>query len=215
MAAGEISMNFLPRDERFYECFDQQIAMIREAARLLDEILTGTGQNHHAARIAELEKSADDVLHRFEDKINKSFLTPVDPEDLHSLGNGLDEILDLIDAAAFRIETYQLPEIPESGRKLGALIEQCTEKLAEAFAGLKNSGFGKRSESITKACAALNNLEQESENTARHAIRELFSSEKDPIRLIKLKELHECLETINDRMEYACDTLSNVMVKNS
>jgi len=208
-------MSFLPKDQRFFEYFDQQIAMIREAAGLLKEILAGSGQNQHVARIAEIEKNADGVMHRLEDKLNKSFVTPVDPEDLQSLASALDEVLDLIEAAAFRIEVYLLPAIPESGRKLGALIEQCAEILAQAFEGLRESGFGKRSESITNTRAALNALELESENTARRAVRELFASEKDPIRLIKLKELHECLETVNDRMEYACDTLSRIVVKNS
>jgi uncharacterized protein Yka (UPF0111/DUF47 family) len=123
-------MRFLPKDQRFFEYFDQQIAMIREAAGLLKEILAGSGQNQHVARIAEIEKNADGVMHRLEEKLNKSFVTPVDPEDLQSLASALDEVLDLIEAAAFRIEVYQLPAIPESGRKLGALIEQCAETCA-------------------------------------------------------------------------------------
>lgn len=204
-------MRFLPREEKFFHYFSQQADIIGEAIGLLGRSCrTGIPPAHEAAmKITDLEHRGDKVLHEIFDKLNETFITPLDPEDIHALASLLDDVLDYIEDAAHRIDAYEVDEITPPLRDLLHLIEQCADHLKLAFAAM---GKG---EKILAHCIEINRLEESADKLERTAVASLFQTEKDPIRLLKYKEIYEMLELATDACEDVADHLQNVVVKNS
>lgn len=204
-------MKLLPRDEKFFVLFLNQVAIISEASRLL---LRGVraGYAELAAvsnQINDLEKKGDEVIHEIFTRLNQTFITPLDPEDIHSLSSSLDDVLDYIEDAVFRIKAYRLDPIPPAVVLLCELIDGCCQALNKAFQALE------KGDKMIGVCIEINRLENEADVLARQMIADLFEKEKDPIAIIKLKEVYEALEATTDRCEDVADALQNVVVKNS
>ena len=204
-------MRLLPRDEHFYQLFLNHIDKTVQAASLLAEAADG-GQKQrpgYASRIQALEQEADDIIHDIYVRLNSTFITPIDPEDIHSLSSSLDDILDGIEECVYRLVAYQLGNVPSPMVELSRIILRSVRTLERAFTALS------RNASLTEACIEVNRLEQQADDLGREAVTELFSSEKDCIQLIKLKEIYDLLEQTVDHCEDVADALQNVMVKNS
>jgi len=204
-------MKFLPREERFHVFFLKQVALISEAARLLLEgVKTGNAQMADAAaKIKTLEQQGDEVIHNIFTRLNQTFITPLDPEDIHSLSSHLDDVLDGLEDAAFRIVAYQLDPIPPVVVTICHLILDCAKQLELAFEALE------KNQRLLEPCIEINSIEEEVDDIVRLAVKELFEKEKDAIQLIKLKEIYELLENTTDFCEDVADALQNVIVKNS
>jgi predicted phosphate transport protein (TIGR00153 family) len=204
-------MHFLPRDEHFYQLFLNHIDKTVQAASLLAEA-ADSGQKQRpgfASRIQTLEQEADDIIHDIYVRLNSTFITPIDPEDIHSLSSSLDDILDGIEECSYRLVAYQIANVPPPMVELSRIILRSVRTLERAFTALS------RNASLTEACIEVNRLEQVADDLGREAVTLLFSSEKDCIQLIKLKEIYEVLEETVDHCEDVADALQNVMVKNS
>lgn len=204
-------MKLIPREEKFYEFFLEQVRIICEASQLLLEGARA-GNDHLASaalKIRSLEQQGDEVIHEIYVRLNQTFITPLDPEDLHSLSSHLDDVLDGIEDAVHRLVAYRIAVIPPTVVQLCTIVRSCTEALQMAFTALSKNG------PLTEHCIEINRLEEVADQLVRSAVSDLFQNEKDPIAVIKLKEIYEFLEQTTDRCEDVADALQNVVVKNS
>ncbi len=204
-------MRLLPRDEQFYQLFLDHIDKTVQAASALAEAADkGDGQlQTAAARIQSLEQEGDEIIHDIYVRLNRTFITPIDPEDIHSLSSNLDDILDGIEECAHRMVSYKIRALPAPMVELCRIILRCVRTLERAFTALS------RNAPLTEDCIEVNRLEQNADDVGRDAVSDLFSTEKDCITLIKLKEIYDFLEQTVDACEDVADSLQNVVVKNS
>lgn len=201
----------IPKEEKFFQLFKDMTTNIIEGARLLKDMLDNFEHPVESQRkIKEIEHKGDSITHEIIQKLNKTFITPLDREDIYSLASKLDDILDLIDASAQRFIMYNVEAISPEAKSLGFIILQSCQAVDKAVAML-----GKKSnEQIFEACVEINALENEADRVSREAISRLFDEEKDPIQLIKWKEIYETLERATDKCEDAANILESVVVKN-
>jgi uncharacterized protein len=204
-------MKLFPREEKFFEYFHQQVKFICRAADLLVE--GAAAGNAHLANTAHqiraLEEQADTVIHEIYDRLNSTFITPLDPEDIHSLSSHLDDVIDGIEDAAHRMSAYHIDPLPPTVVEMCKVVQSCTRNLEKAFEALHKGG------NLEDHCIEINRLEEAADQLGRSAVMELFENEKDPIRVIKLKEIYEFLEATTDSCEDVADALQGVQVKNS
>ena len=204
-------MNLLPRDEKFHELFRKQVDVISQAARvLLDALQIGQSRMASAAtEIRVLEHRGDEVIHSIFTRLNQTFITPLDPEDIHKISSSLDDVLDGIEDTAHRLSSYNIDPIPPDMLELARILNACAASASRAFEALEKKGL------ILEHCIEINRLENEGDLITRSAVDDLFRKQKDPIVLIKLKEVYEFFENTIDRFEDVADVLQNVVVKNS
>jgi hypothetical protein len=160
--------------------------------------------------IKAIEHRGDVQTHEIIKKLNKSFITPFDREDIYSLSAALDDILDLIDGSAQRFVMYNVEASTPEARELAFLILQGAEAINRAL-----HVIGGRLEPIADYCVQINAMENEADRVCREAVSRLFDEEKDPIQLIKWKEIYETLEKATDKCEDAANILESVVVKNA
>lgn len=204
-------MKLIPREEKFFEYFNQQVRFICQAADLLVEGASA-GNTHLASaahQIRAIEEQADTVIHEIYTRLNSTFITPLDPEDIHKLSSHLDDVIDGIEDAVHRMLAYRIDPLPKTVLELCKLIQSCGVSLQRAFTALA------KGESLMNHCIEVNRLEEAADQLGRTAVAGLFQEEKDPIRIIKLKEIYEFLEQTTDFCEDVADALQNVQVKNS
>jgi predicted phosphate transport protein (TIGR00153 family) len=204
-------MRFLPKDEKFFHLFLNQVQLISQASALL---LSGVkAGNAHLATACEaiqkLEHDGDDLIHDILTRLNQTFITPLDPEDIHSLSSSLDDVLDGIEDAAYQLTAYRVEPIPPAVVELCEIVDGCSRALTVAFQSLSD---GKAS---LEACIEINRLEGVADLLVRRVLADLYQSDIHPMAFIKLKEVYEVLEDTTDRCEDVADTLQGVVVKNS
>lgn len=204
-------MNFLPKDERFFELFENHASILCKAAKLMINGLESgyEGMCGIAKEMGELEDQGDHVIHDIFARLRSTFITPFDPEDIQALATSIDDVLDGIDDLTFRIVAYRLDPIPPSVLGIAEMVYSCCSLLSLALNALHHK------KPVIDLCIEINRLENEADKVERMMLAELFRSEKDPIALIKQKEIYELLETITDRCEDVADVIQNVSVKNS
>ena len=204
-------MRLLPRDEKFYLLFLKQVEIISETARvLLDGLRSGRARMAACATdISVMEHRGDEVIHEIYTRLNQTFITPIDPEDIHNLSAALDNVLDGMEDTSHRLVSYRIDPIPPTMVVLGEIIASCAGALKKAFEALQHDG------NIMEFCIEVNRLENEADRIGRSAVAELFDKEENPITLIKLKEIYEFIEATIDSCEDVADVLQNVVVKNS
>jgi hypothetical protein len=204
-------MKLFPREEKFFEYFQQQATFICQAANLLVEGCSA-GSAHLASsahQIKAIEEQADTVIHEIYTRLNSSFITPLDPEDIHSLSSHLDDVIDGMEDSVHRMLAYRIDPLPSTVLELCRLLQSCGIALQQAFTALAAG------QPLMAHCIEINRLEEAADQLVRTAVSELFQNETDPIRIMKLKEIYEFLEQTTDYCEDVADALQNVQVKNS
>ncbi|MBV9037146.1 MAG: DUF47 domain-containing protein [Acidobacteriaceae bacterium] len=203
-------MNLLPKDERFFEYFHQQSDILCQASHLLLSGLKGgyEGMSQVAKRMEALERSGDEITHKILQRLSATFITPFDPEDIQALASALDDVLDTMEDAAFRIVAYRVDPIPAPALELGEMISNCCIAIGKALRALHEK------KSVAESCIEVNRLEDQADAVERTMLSTLFSANIDVITLIKLKDLYEVLESTTDRCEDVADVIQNVAVKN-
>jgi uncharacterized protein len=204
-------MRLLPREDKFFEYFLKQANFICQASALLVEG-AAAGNSHLASaahQIRAIEEQADTVIHEVYSHLNSTFITPLDPEDIHSLSSHLDDVIDGIEDSAHRMLAYKIEPIPSTVVELCRLVQGCGTAIQSAFEALA------KGKPLMNHCIEVNRLEEAADQLGRNAVADLFQNEKDPIRIIKLKEVYEFLEQTTDYCEDVADALQNVKVKNS
>ncbi len=203
-------VRLIPRESKFFEMFAELSRNITEGARLLQDILQHSREaDSRVQQLQEIEHRADDITHSIITKLNQSFITPFDREDIHRLASSLDDVLDFVNAAAVRLNMYRIVDPPPASAELAGLIVQLSEELARGVSLLQNN------QNVLAHCVEVNRLENEADRVSRKAIAELFEHEKDPIQLIKIKELYEVLENATDKAEDAANVLEGVALKSA
>jgi hypothetical protein len=204
-------MKLFPREEKFFEYFHQQVDFICQAAELLVEG-AAAGNTHlanSAHQIRAIEEQADTVIHEIYTRLNSTFITPLDPEDIHSLSSHLDDVIDGIEDSVHRMMDYKIDPLPKTVVELCRVVQSCGRALKKAFDALA------KEQDVMGHCIEINRLEEAADQLGRSAVADLFEHEKDPIRVIKLKEIYEFLEHTTDCCEDVADVLQNVHVKHS
>jgi uncharacterized protein len=199
------------KDEKFFGIFRQMTVYICEAAEILGKMvmIPETDLAALAAKIKDLEHKGDELTHRVIEELNKTFITPIDREDIHDLSAALDDVLDLIDCAATRIVLFRIVEpiraVPEI---CGVLLNQALP-ISAAVSSLQNNDH------VVEHCIEINRLENDADRLFQMAIASLFDEVKDPIDVIKRKEIIETLETATDKAEDVANVLESIIVKNT
>jgi uncharacterized protein len=201
---------FLPRQEKFYPEFVALGVEMQAGARLLEQMLaTDPPEWLRADEIKEIEHKCDVLTHQIIQQLNQTFVTPIDREDIHTLARSLDDVTDAIDAAATMLRLYKIEKVRYGARELAQIVATSAEQVRlalEAFEGRK--GVAERSVEI-------NRLENEADRMHELALERLFEEERDPIMIIKWKEILALLEDATDRCEDVANVLEGVVVKHA
>ena len=201
--------SLLPRDERFFEDFVGMAEELRGGARLLKQMLAVDPPDvSKADAIKDVEHICDGRTRAIIDRLNRTFVTPLDREDIHALAISLDDVMDAIDAAAAVIRLYKITNVRQHARRLADIICDSCDRITEALSILE-----KQSQGVLELAARVNQLEREADRVHQDAIVSLFDEERDPIAVIKWKEIFDFLEAATDRCEDVCNLLEGVVVK--
>ncbi len=203
-----MAFRLIPREEKFYSDFQALADELMRGAAALEEMLAPAEPVwSKAEEIGEIEHKCDSITHEIIQRLNRTFVTPIDREDIHELARSLDDVMDAIDASATLIKLYRLKDIRFGARELAVTITACTKQVRLALEALeKNKGL------ITHA-VEINRLENEADRIHQEAVQRLFDDERDPIVVIKWKETLDFLEHATDRCEDVANVLEGVVVK--
>ena len=203
-------IRLLPRETKFFELFAELSAAMTEGARLLRGILEDPHDvEMRVEEMQRIEHRGDKAIHAIMTKLNQSFITPFDREDIHHLASSLDDVLDYMNTAATRLVMYKISQPTTAAAELAGILVLQSEELARGVSLLEKNG------KVMQHCDEINRLEDEADRVSRKAIGALFESEKDPIQLIKMKELYEVLETATDKAEDAANVLEAIVLKSA
>jgi uncharacterized protein len=202
-----------PREESFLPQFARAAEIILEAATALDRLAADfTDVELKVAHIKHLEHEGDQIAHQTFGLLSRTWITPIDREDIHALVKALDDVLDYLDAGAARLVLYKIPA-PTAGLKSAtAILVQSAEAIRRAIGLL---GDLKNSAAILEICVEINRLENEADSLNRISIGRLFETEKDPIALMKWKEIYEVLEEATDCCEDVANVFEQIVLKSS
>ena len=201
----------IPREEAFFVLFEKAAQNALDGAEVLKDLLDNfDGIKEKARQIEEIEHKGDTLTHEIVKKLNTTFITPIDREDILALTSSIDDVIDLIHAAATRILLYKITEPTPQAKELGFLILKSTRELHRGITRLST-----KMDEVFEHCVEVNSLENEADRVCRDAIAQLFDQEKDPIYILKWKEIYETLETATDRCEDAANVLEGVALKNA
>jgi predicted phosphate transport protein (TIGR00153 family) len=204
-------LNFLPREEQYFDLFLQMTVYISDAARELKEMLADKNHDYaeYAKRIKGMEHACDELTHSISTRLNKSFITPFDREDIYLMSAALDDIVDLIDDAATAIIIFDVKEIKDYAVDLANVIGGMAEQLREIVTTLQ------KPKNITQRLVEIHRLENEGDDLFHAAIKELFREETDPLTVLKWKEVYEKLEAAVDRCENVANIIESVIIKHT
>ncbi len=205
-------MRLFPKEIDFFEVFDKVAANISHAATLLVAIMEHfTNLDAWAKEVHELEQDGDVLTHDIIKKLNKTFITPIDREDLYALASTLDDILDLIWAAVDRLTVFKLKESTKWAIAMSKDLLTTVELVHKAVKKLREKNYSH----VQEYCIEINRLENRIDRGFRDALGHLFEEVKDPILVIKWKEIYEHLEDASDKCEDVANILEAIVLKNA
>jgi hypothetical protein len=201
----------MPREFNFFDLFEKQVGFAVEAANYLKE-LTQKGSIDEAAidKIGAIEHEGDEVAHTIIEQLNKTFITPFDREDIHRLAKELDDVIDMINTIVSRMKIYKITGVNKNLVEFASVIQESVNALACAIKGMRNK---KNAKSIFDACVEINRLENVGDAMRDKVLADLFEKEKDPIAVIKLKEIYQDAETVLDICEDVAHVVDAILMK--
>jgi len=202
--------SLIPREEKFFDLFERQSENIVAASEALHEMMVHfEAAPALASKIVDLEHAGDTLTHDLVRKINTTFVTPMDREDIYALASRLDDVLDLIEAVSDRLILYKIKAPTEGARQLAEIIVKSAEATDKAVRCLRDlSPF------YHKHCVEVNRLENEADRIYKSLVADLFESE-DPVAIFKWKELYETMEAVTDRCEDVVNVIEGIALKNA
>jgi len=204
------AFSLIPRDEKFYEEFVALSEDIKTGARMLRDMLrTDPIDMAKVAAIKDQEHTCDERTRGIVDRLNRTFVTPLDREDIHTLAIKLDDVMDAIDAAAAVMRLYKIERARPGACRLADLVCESMDRICEALAALE------RRKGVLELVARINQLEREADRMHQDAIVALFDEERDPIAVIKWKEILDFLEAATDRCQDVSDSIEGIVVKHA
>ncbi len=204
---------FMPSEGKFFELFEQHAELcVKGAAEMVKLMTSFDDLEIRVHAIESIEKQADKITHDTIELLHKTFITPLDRDDIHQLITRMDDILDLLEDAAQTISLYDLKATTAEARRLAELSLACAEKVQAAVRLLHNMDNAR---AILVICAEIDRLESDADHVMRAAMSKLFRDEPDVRTLIKLKAIYEILETVTDRCEDVANIIEGILVENA
>jgi uncharacterized protein len=206
-------MRLIPREEKFFDLFEELVEKIEEGGNLFLQLLEDYGAfQQNIAKIRKVEHEADDITHRTYEKMHKTFLTPLDREDIQALVNKLDSVLDMVESASSRMLLYKIKEPIADVLDQTIILNEAIRKIKEIMPFLRNM---KNAKAILKGCVEIKTLENDGDIVMRTAMARLFEREKDPFNLIKWKEILERVEEAIDMCDDVANLMEGIVLKNA
>ncbi|MFZ6759660.1 DUF47 domain-containing protein [Undibacterium sp. Ji50W] len=203
----------MPTEGKFFELFNQHAELCVKGSKEMVALMTNFDDLENRVHAIEtIEKQADKVTYNTIELLHKTFITPLDRDDIHKLITRMDDILDLLEDAGQTISLYDIREITPEAKRLAELCLGCAEKVRAAVALLHNMD---NSREILALCEEIDRLESDADHVMRAAMSKLFRDEPDVRNLIKLKAIYEILETVTDRCEDVANIIEGIIVENA
>ena len=207
---ARLSQVFAPRDREFFDLFEEQAGNIARAADLLDQMLGRWPDNAELARdILICEQDGDRITHDIIQRLNQTFVTPIDREDILAVASALDDIVDYTEEVGDFLGLYRIEAPMEQAQRLAHILVQCTRQLVEAMPRMR--GF----RDISHYTVEINRLENDGDRVSREALASLFEGGIDPMVVIKWKDIFDRLENAIDACEHVANVLEGIVIKNS
>jgi len=205
-----VAFRLIPKEERFYDDFVALAEEIRHGAAILEEMLAPERPLWDKAdEIKEVEHKCDFLTHEIIQRLHRTFVTPLDREDIFALARSLDDVMDAIDATAAIVRLYRISVVRQDARELARIIMASADQVVKAMKALE------RKKGVAEPAVEINRLENEADRAHQNAVRLLFEEEKDPIQIMKWKEILDFLEDATDRCEDVANVLEGVVVKHA
>jgi predicted phosphate transport protein (TIGR00153 family) len=206
-------MRLLPRDEKFFDLFSAVASLGVEAAKLQVDLLKADPLRRQAIvdAIKRVEHEADQVTHEVVNRLDRVFITPLDREDIHLLASRLDDVVDLIDGTASRVQMYRAGEAPAGAVLMADVVLRATQQLLVAVQSLEKN----KDRLVLDACDQVKRLEEEGDSVYHEWVARLFDGNPDPLTVIKWKEIYDTLENTLDHMEDAGNVLESISIKHA
>ena len=202
---------FIPRNEKFFDLFEESARNLVRGANLLAELVEEWEDVEEKVRqITELEHHADNITHRIMAELHGTFVTPIDREDIAQLANRMDDVMDFVEGAAVAMLIYGVDRPTQRAKELAAILVSVTTEVSRAMPRLRHRNQLKH---VPEHCIEINRLENEADVVIRSALAELFHDRVDLADVIKWREIYEHMETATDRCEDIADILEGVMIK--
>src|ERR1043166_5694422 len=202
----------LPKETVFFDLFEQAAKNVHEAAVALEELLENFRDlPEKAKKVKDIEHAGDKFTHTTIEKLNKTFITPLEREDIHDLICRIDDILDLIDTAVSRIVLYKIEKPTDDAKALAKVLVHATKIITELVPQLRNL---KQTDALIQQCIAVHTQENEGDRIEQHALAALFENGHDPTTIIKWKDIYEDLEAATDRCEDVANVIEGIVLKN-
>jgi len=209
----------LPREGNFFEMFNQHADCIVDAAHAFAQLVAHYNDPHlrekYAQDVDNAERAADRVTHEVSKAVHKTFITPIDREQIHTLINTMDDVADLIQDSAETMSLYDIRHMTDEISRLTDLSVKCCERLRAAVKLLSKLADPASAEAALKTCEEIDRLESDADRVLRAAMSKLFREEPDVRELIKLKAIYELLETITDKCEDVANLIEGIVLENS
>jgi predicted phosphate transport protein (TIGR00153 family) len=209
----------LPREGNFFELFNQHADRIVEAARAFSQLVANYNDPHLRERynrdVDNAERAADRITHEVNKLIHKTFITPIDRDQIHTLINTMDDVADLIQDSAETMALYDVRHMTEEITRLTDLSVRCCDRVKEAVAMLGTLSQAASVEAALKSCEEIDKIESDADRVMRSAMSKLFREEPDVREVIKLKAIYELLETITDKCEDVANVIEGIVIEHS
>jgi predicted phosphate transport protein (TIGR00153 family) len=206
-------MRLLPHDRQFFQNFEAQGRKTVEGCRALLALIENPADlESQAQRVTQIEQECDEITHAVVESLHKTFITPLDRNDIYRLITKMDDIMDLVEAAADRFSLYQVRQMAPDAGEMARTLVQSSEHVLSAVSGLREM---RQANVILQHCVEINRLENVADKILRSALARLFREEKDPIAVIKWKELFETMESATDRCEDVANIIEGVVLEHS
>src|SRR5436305_1437562 len=209
----------IPREGNFFELFDQHAGYIAEGARAFIQLIRNYAdpelRERHANEVGTLERQADRVTAEVNRLLHKTFVTPIDRDQIHGLITAMDDILDLLQDATETMSLYDVKAMTDEVLRLGDISARCCERVQHAVSLLRNIRQPAIAEAAMKTCEEIDRLESDADRVMREAMSKLFREQSDVRELIKLKAIYELLDSISDRCEDVANLIEGVVLENS
>jgi predicted phosphate transport protein (TIGR00153 family) len=206
-------MRLLPRDEKFFDLFTSVALLSVDAAKLQLDLLRSDSLRRPAIvdAIKRLEHEADEITHEVVTRLDRVFITPLDREDIHLLASRLDDVMDLIDGTAHRVEMYHAGAAPPGAILLAEVVVRATQALLVAVQSLEKN----KNRTVLDACEQVKRLEEEGDSVYHEWVARLFDGSPDPLVVMKWKEIYDTLENTLDHMEDVGNVLESISIKHA
>jgi uncharacterized protein len=201
----------LPREEQYFSLFAKMTSFINDAATGLVEMLSHRDGDYatYVQRIKSIEHACDELTHNVATRLNQSFITPFDREDIYMMSKALDDVVDLIDGAAHAVVMYDIHEATEPAKQLAGVIQRMALQLHEVVSILQ------KPKGVTERLIEIHRLENEGDEIYQRAVATLFHDNRDPLEVIKWKDVYEKLEAAIDRSQNVANIIEGVIIKHS